>query len=298
VSADDKTIAVGDERGRVCGWSRAERRLQYCAQTLSMAVGDLAFASELLAAVSMDSVAIVRGESGAGLHGFDSLVAVRFGGGAPPADGSIAVAPDGERLFASTSIGFWSVDWLKNTTLRRPSQGFGAIGYLPSAGELLAARDREILWVDEGTLAVRRRRTVSEEPLSVLEVSRDGRRVAVAGGRRMAVLDARTGARHYGLLTREGTTVSALAWAPDGSLLAAGVDLQTVVLEGTTGRVLATLGAHEDEVTAVAFTGAGDELLSASRDGTVVAWDVSPAARVAWVTPPDAASPVQAESKR
>src|SRR5712664_2016864 len=67
----------------------------------------------------------------------------------------------------------------------------------------------------------------------------------------------------------------AVAYSPDGALLAAGCADGTVRLfDPVTGRPLAALRGHADAVAAVAFSRDGTRLASASYDKTVRVWDV------------------------
>ncbi len=73
-------------------------------------------------------------------------------------------------------------------------------------------------------------------------------------------------------------TVSSLAFAPDGRVMASGhlASRGNVrIWEAATGRPLATLEGHTDRVRAVAFSPGGRLLASASSDGTVRLWDVA-----------------------
>jgi WD40 repeat protein len=69
--------------------------------------------------------------------------------------------------------------------------------------------------------------------------------------------------------------VQAVAFSPDGRLLASGSDDHTVRLwDPTTGATVQTLEGHSDSVQAVAFSPDGRLLASGSDDRTVRLWDV------------------------
>jgi WD40 repeat protein len=71
-------------------------------------------------------------------------------------------------------------------------------------------------------------------------------------------------------------TVVALAFAPDGQLLASGSSDETIKLWSMKdGRLLATLEGHEGEVLKLAFSPDGSLLASLASDGTVRLWDVA-----------------------
>jgi WD40 repeat protein/serine/threonine protein kinase len=73
-------------------------------------------------------------------------------------------------------------------------------------------------------------------------------------------------------------TVAALAYSPDGHILASGhltVTKNIRIWEASTGRLLTTLEGHTDRVRSVNFDRDGRRLATAGSDGTIRLWDVA-----------------------
>jgi WD40 repeat protein len=69
-------------------------------------------------------------------------------------------------------------------------------------------------------------------------------------------------------------TVMALAFSPDGKLLAlGGSDMQIHLVNTADGKIVRSLPGHTSSVTALAFHASGTVLASASKDGTVRLWN-------------------------
>jgi WD40 repeat protein len=83
-------------------------------------------------------------------------------------------------------------------------------------------------------------------------------------------------ARLGSMRLRHGSTVYAVAYSPDGKLLAsAGDDCLIRVWDPATGKELRRLRGHQNRVSCITFSRDGKLLVTGGDDGTPLVWDVT-----------------------
>jgi serine/threonine protein kinase/WD40 repeat protein len=102
----------------------------------------------------------------------------------------------------------------------------------------------------------------------------DGRHAAASSGQDVQLWRVDDGA-DVGATAKAGGRVRAFAFTRDGQRLAVAGGRAITVLATSDGRTLAA-GAHSQDVTALAFDGGGERLLSGARDRTARVWQLPP----------------------
>ncbi|MEA5420511.1 NACHT domain-containing protein [Spirulina sp. CCNP1310] len=129
------------------------------------------------------------------------------------------------------------------------------------------------LWQVEPLVRPRLRDDLSTGGIQAVALAADGR-VAAAGADGITRLWNRQGKLVHRLIGH-GDAVTALAFSPDGEILATGSWDQRVRLWDRWGESLGVLGGHGDRLTALAWHPTGQWFASTGRDGTLRLWTAS-----------------------
>lgn len=202
-------------------------------------------------------------------------------------DGPAGFSPDRSVLLAQSGhkddrLGLWSLpggEPLRTLDLRLPEPRYRAVA--PAAAWIAwvdPAANRKRVVVSDGRTGTERHRHEFDEPVACLAVAPDGCTLVVGvadSGRGMPpailLLDATTG-RRLGTLPIQKKGLSALAFSPDGRLLAAGFNGLVQVWDVPHRELIRAISGFERVVTCLAISPDGRLLAAGTRDGQVWMW--------------------------
>lgn len=274
-SADGKTLASSSYDGTLRLWDVATR------QEIRRYGENHQDGSELVAFLP-------DGQTLAGRQGFDLLFWDLNTGKevrrlAVPGSCQCAFSPDGKTLASAD----WKGDAVhlssatRGQTIRQfPAERVLQIAFAPDGKTLaVVSEDNKLrLWEVETGKEIRKfdiALKAREEDRLPLVFSPDGKQLAAGTDDILRVWEAATGQEQHRMEGHQGE-ILALAYSPDGRLLASGGRDNLVRLwQVASGKEVRTIQRHQSWVTCVAFAPDGKTLASGSQDHTIRFWDVA-----------------------
>jgi WD40 repeat protein/transcriptional regulator with XRE-family HTH domain len=192
---------------------------------------------------------------------------------------AVVFSPDGTKIASAgrdTTARIWEVASGETIRILEGHQdAIEGLAFSPD-GTLLAtaADDATVRIWDVASGEVQRELADFSDAVYSVAFSPDGQHLASATEERLQIWETRT--------SRETLSIEVsafyVAFSPDGRRLAASTGSAVTLWEARTGREQLTLGGHTTWVQSLAFSPDGEQLLTASLDGTARLWDITPGA--------------------
>jgi WD40 repeat protein len=190
---------------------------------------------------------------------------------------AVAFSPDGTKVASAgrdATARIWDVASGETIQILEGHQdAIEGIAFSPDGALLATAADDAAVKIWEvASGEIHRELAGFSDAVYSVAFSPDGQYLASATEERLQVWETRTG--------REALSIEAnalfVAFSPDGQQLAASTGSAVTLWEARTGREQLTLSGHTTWVQSLAFSPDGEQLLTASLDGTARLWDITP----------------------
>lgn len=189
---------------------------------------------------------------------------------------ALTFSPDGSTLACATFVGWVELWNVKRAHLQRkmwePSNGMSGVAFSPTGADVATAGGSLKVWdADTG-----KPKWDSRKGCLALAFSPDGSQIVsdVSNTGRIMVFDAQTGQVRR-VLNQHKASIRALAFSPDGRLLASGSDDGTVMLwDAQSGKMLRTLKGQAG-ARSLAFAPDGETLATGWENGRIKLWETT-----------------------
>lgn len=194
---------------------------------------------------------------------------------------ALAWSPSGERVLSVANNGDGSVidvQQRKVTGSFFATASVLAAGFVDDGATIFVANDQgSIEFFDTETRRDAGKLSIGK-PVVAVALSADGKRVAVANGKRIDILRRKSGTREWHVDLKEPLT--ALALSADGKLVCGGSRSLHLFVVGESEEEVAR---HRGSVRGLAVSPSGRRALSTGTDGTVRLWDTATGEHVRWL---------------
>lgn len=186
---------------------------------------------------------------------------------------AVAFSPDGRTLATASSdqsVRLWERNNTLLTTLVGHHAEIWAVAFSPD-GQLVAtaSEDNTVkLWRSNGELV----HTLSEPSKKVISVTFSADGIMAAGGQDQTIWRWRQDGTPINPIIHHGAFINAVAFSPNGQIIATAGDDRNVKLWQRDGKLLRTLEGNRSDVFDVAFSPDGELVASAGRDKTIRLW--------------------------
>jgi WD40 repeat protein len=158
----------------------------------------------------------------------------------------------------------------------------GNVAWSPDGSMIASADSRRLIIWDDELEAIHTIDTLADYGFAIdfanpaLDWSPDSTRLITVAEKRFMVWNASTGQIETEWMGDTQVSYTAVAWSPNGDLLAAGdFDGDITFFDAISGDILQRVGRHNRYISALAWSPDGKMIASGSWDGTVILWDVA-----------------------